>query len=371
MPIIRKRLQPSDVYPVGLRYNETTGEVETLIDGVWTSSLEADPRTQTLFPPRLTSDPTCDAAASVRQAFENQINGILAAIDVADSLYAIAALILGLFKFGPFAIFISLALALATYMLNAGTAAIQASLTPAAWDTFQCVLYCHFDASGRLPPGDMFNVQSDVDSEIGGVGAFILNQMLSLAGFAGVNNLAALGTATGDCSGCGCATTWCRTFDFTQGQLGWSLADDFGNTFGAWDGGWVGTDDIDTLSTPDIAHHGSYIKILFPQRVVTEIVITFDYTKGFVEVTAGVSIALHSDQFPGTILLSRSFASLTTPQSDAQLTWSGSVSIDNLRAFVFASRDITPPYVFGGIAHIKSITLRGDGENPFNTDNCE
>lgn len=207
MPIVRKRLKPSDVYPEDIRYNSTSGEVERLINDVWTPAPESDPRNQTTFPPRVSTNPRCDGAQSVADALQNQINSINTAIDGAQTVAQIAALVLALFSFGVFAIFINIALAIANLMLDTGTAAIEAALPPSAYDTLACILFCHMDANGRLE--SLSSVQTEVTDQIGGVGAVILNQMLSLAGEGGINNLAAIGESSGDCDGCGCSECEC------------------------------------------------------------------------------------------------------------------------------------------------------------------
>lgn len=204
MPLIRKQLKPSDVYPDTIRYNPDTDTVQVLIDDVWTDAPQSDPRTQTTLPPRITANTACDAAQSVADALEGQISGILTAIDNGATAFTIAGLILGLLSFGVFAIFISIALFIADQMLAAGTAAIEAALPPSAFDDLACILYCHMDANGRLSDGELPSVQADVTAQIGGLGATLLNGMLELAGVGGINNLAALGTSTGSCGGCGC-----------------------------------------------------------------------------------------------------------------------------------------------------------------------
>lgn len=202
MPIIRRKLEPSTVYPTNMRYNPDTDQVETLIGDDWVANPDADPRLQTSFPARITANPACDAAQSVTDALKNQIDGVLTAIDGSQTAFTIAGIILSLFTFGIFGVFISLALFLAHAMLDAGTASINASLTTTAYDTFTCILFCQFGSDGRLVPGGLSVVEADVSDQIGGLGATILNAMLNLAGEGGVNNLASLGTSTGDCDDC-------------------------------------------------------------------------------------------------------------------------------------------------------------------------
>lgn len=205
MPVIRRQLIPSEVYPDDIRYNETTETVQSLINGEWVDNPAADPRNQTSYPPRLTANPACDAAESVKLAFKGQIDGILTAIDGSQTAFTIAGIILSLFAFGIFGVFIALAMFLAHTMLDAGTAAIQASLTSTAYDKFTCILFCNMDGDGRIT-GNLAVIKAQINSQIGGLGGNILNAMLTLAGEGGVNNLASLGTATGDCSACSCVT---------------------------------------------------------------------------------------------------------------------------------------------------------------------
>ena len=238
MPIIRRKLQASDVYPDDIRYDADTDTVQRLINDDWTDSPESDPRTQTTFPPRLTADTACDAAESVKDAVKGQVDAILTAIDNAATAFTVGGLILGLFTFGVFEIFIAIALAIANAMLDAGTSALAAALTDPVYHTFACILDCHMNTSGRLDAGSLPEIEAEIDDQIGGLAATILNSMLSLAGEGGINNLASLGTSTGDCDDCGCIETWCYDFDFTLSDGGSFVT----VTLGTWVGGtgWVG-----------------------------------------------------------------------------------------------------------------------------------
>ena len=206
MPIIRRRLDPNTVYPTNIRYNPDTDTVQSNINGTWTDNPDADPRTQTTFPARITSDPACDAAKSVSDAIKGQIDKTIEAVNNAKTAFTIAGLILGLFTFGVFDIFVAIALGIANAMIDAGGTALAAALSPATYDTLTDILFCAFGTDGRLKEGGLDQAMADVSDQIGGLGATILNSMLALAGVGGVNNLAALGTSTGDCSdaSCGC-----------------------------------------------------------------------------------------------------------------------------------------------------------------------
>lgn len=202
MPLIRKKLIEAEVYPDNIRYNPDTDTVQSLVDGEWVDNPAVDPRTQTTFPPRVTDDTRCDAAQSVSDAFKNQIDAIILAVDNGSTAFTIAGLILGLLSFGVFAIFISIALTIADAMIGAGASALTAALTGAVYEQFTCILYCHMNGDGRLQPGGFQAIQDDIDAYIGGLAAVVLNSMVVLAGEGGINNLASLGQSTGNCSGC-------------------------------------------------------------------------------------------------------------------------------------------------------------------------
>lgn len=231
MPLIRKQLKPSDVYPENIRYDMDTDTVQSNINGEWVDNPAADPRKQTVFPPRITDDTRCDAAASISDAFHNQINGIITAIDNGSTAFTIAGLILSVFSFGVFAVFISFALFIADQMIAAGSAALEASLNETAWEKFTCILYCNMNNSGRLNAGSQPLINSQIDTEIGGLGAEILKGMVKLAGEGGMNNLAAIGESEGNCSDCDCGE--CETTYETDNLGG---GDNRGEFLGVFEG---------------------------------------------------------------------------------------------------------------------------------------
>lgn len=238
MPIVRKKLDPNTVYPTNLRYNPDTDTVQSLVNDEWVDNPAADPRHQTSFPPRLTANPACDAAQSVVDALKAQITATITAVGNASTATTIAGLILGLFSFGLFAVFISIALTIANAMIDAGESALTAALTDPVYDQLKCILDCNMDVNGRLSPAALTEVQTEVNDQIGGLAAATLNAMLSLAGEGGINNLASLGTSTGDCDDCGCVVQWCYDFDFTISDGGSFVT----VSLGTWVGGtgWVG-----------------------------------------------------------------------------------------------------------------------------------
>jgi hypothetical protein len=228
MPIIRRKLDPAVIYPTTQRYNEDSDTVQSFVNGEWVDNPASDPRLQTLFPPRTTGDTKCDAAESVKDAFKNTIDNTITLISESKTFFSIAGAILALFEFGPFGLFIVLAIALANAMLDAGTISLEAALTDPVYHTFACILYCHMDGDGRIT-GHMAEIQTDIDNQIGGLAAVVLKAMLFIAGEGGVNNLASLGTSTGDCSDCECCecdlTAWTEVVGNTITYFGDCIAE--------------------------------------------------------------------------------------------------------------------------------------------------
>jgi len=350
MPIVRKRLAPSEVYPDDMRYDEATDTVQSFVNGSWVDNPEADPRTQTTFPPRLTADPACDAAQSVMEAIHGQIDGVIEAIDNASTLFTIAGIILSIFTFGAYALFISLALGIGDQMLGFGTAAITAALTEPVYETFRCILYCHMTNQGRINEGELGTVQAEITDQIGGIGATILNAMLSLAGEGGVNNLASLGAATGDCSLCDCPETWCYRFDFTLAEQGWVINTD-GYTFGKYTS-TVGFQQADDYTPADA------LELQSPtiSRVLTNIKMFFDpdFTG------SNPQIILYRDGYVEDIFIGAFSGALFSHDIEDGLTYT-TINFD-------ADPQAGGQQFWGGA--LVAIELSGIGENPFGTDNC-
>ncbi len=245
MPVIRKRLFPDEVYPSDIRYDEDTGQVQSNINGTWTDNPAADPRNNTLFPARITADTDCDAAESIKDAFKGQIDKILTLISESNTAFTIAGAILALFEFGPWGVLIVIALAIAHVMLDAGATALTDALTTTVYHTFVCILLCRMEpGTGRLKVGSIPDIDTDLDDQVGGLGATILKAMVGLAGEAGMNNLAAIGTSTGDCSDCDCRPPCASTFtvivDGTDVSYGSDASGDFIQVTSVLDSGVFG-----------------------------------------------------------------------------------------------------------------------------------
>jgi hypothetical protein len=357
MPIVRRKLDENTVYPSNIRYDPDTEQVQSLVNGVWTDNPEADPRTQTTIPARITSNTKCDAAKSVSDALKGQIDASVEATTNASTAFTIAGIILSLFTFGVFGIFISIALGIADAMIDAGGTALSAALTPAAFDTLTCILSCHFGDNGRLESDGLSGAMSDVTDQIGGLGAVIINSMLALAGEGGINNLAALGTSTGDCTGCdACPEEWCFSFDFTLSDGGWSVVSGAIGQYNAGVGWGAQTSsnyrfveiEIEFAST-EIIGIGVGSAIILDPRTATP----FGDTD-FVDID-------------GHVL---STAVLSPPPNP--WLWSGDKLGATKIQVLLMCGVVTPEQAPAlGEVNISSIQVRGMGECPFGTPNCD
>jgi hypothetical protein len=358
MPIIRRKLDVNSVYPANLRYDPDTDEVQSLVNGEWVDNPAADPRHQTTLPPRITSSPACDGAESVKDAFKGQIDAILLAIDNGGTAFTLAGIILALFTFGVFGVFISIALAIANAMLDAGTTALESALTEPVYEQFACILFCHMNSSGQITADGLAAAEADITDQIGGLAAIILNSMLALAGEGGVSNLSALGTSTGDCSGCACA--WCYTFDFE-----------------ASDGDWIGADaglgtyelGVGWKSTFAVLGDGNGYRIIQLQRAfageITSIHVaaqvvdpgSHPYPSNWVYCTTNIGAVITSGGTPaaGTYVLN-----FTGDQTVTGITY-----LQVSAGFINGASDP------GGEVVLKTVTIRGIGDNPFGADNCD
>ena len=341
MPIIRRKLEASSVYPDDIRYDPDTDTVQRNVNGVWQDAPESDPRDQTTLPPRLdTPDPRCDAAQSVVDAIKGQIDGTIEAIDNAATAFTIAGIILSFLSFGLFAIFITIALGIADAMIGAGSAALIAALTEPVYDELKCILYCNMNAQGRLIAGKLPNVQAQVTSDIGGLAATIINSMLSLAGEGGINNLASLGESEGDCDACSCAE-WCFLVDFTLSDGGFAAAPGFTCVYTAGQGWGQGA------GQPGIV----FIEKTIPSTAITQVALNATV----VAAAGGVGIRAplpNMNSNPGSIAWTFNIGTTVTKLTCA-----------------FDSN-------FGGGANpswagkLTAAKFKGTGTNPLGVDNC-
>jgi len=195
------------------RYNEL-GLLEFSVDGglTWAED-ESDPRmVGTLIPPPLWlivgGDNRCKGAVTARlntklaldEIFNNGVNiGVTGLIGIiVGVICAISA--------GVACAVAGVAGALATIIAQVGAAILQAAMTPAVYDTFECILYCHIGLNASFTEQQWQAVKADIAIQLSGDAEFVLWNWVNMLGPAGLTNLARMSIdVIADCSGCGCS----------------------------------------------------------------------------------------------------------------------------------------------------------------------
>lgn len=186
----------------------------------------ADPRHGVIYrlPPVVADDPKCQAAANMTRYISNLIDATLENIAAGSTVAgAVLALLPLLVELGPFAILIALLGALVGELFAAGAIAIEAAFTNETFDTLTCIFYCNIEADGSVTAADLTEIETQISAQIGGLAATILNLMFGLMGEVGLSNAGVSGDAPADCSGCDCAGTWERQFNFCGTADSWTI----------------------------------------------------------------------------------------------------------------------------------------------------
>jgi len=207
MEIVRKKLDPNEVFPVNQRYNADTDTVQTTPDGgtTWVDTPQADPRTAPANqkPPPVADDVRCKAAANMVAFLKKIISSALGVISASGDAISLLTVFLGVFaELGPFDILFSLILTLATLLISTGADALEAAFTDAIYLQLQCILYCNIGVDGTVTQAQLTTIQGAIADDIGGVVSAIFNAMISITGNVGLTNAGTLGDAPADCSSC-------------------------------------------------------------------------------------------------------------------------------------------------------------------------
>jgi len=316
---------------------------------------EADPRHNTAFqfPPIDADDPRCQAAANMVRFIKDQIDGVVLIVDEAGDASGLVAFLLPFFiELGPFGVLIDLVLGLAFVLFSAGATALTAGFTTTAYDQLTCIFYCNIESDGSVTAADLVTIQSEIASIIGGTVQVVLDAMFLLTGEVGLSNAGAVGDAPADCDGCPC--TWCFDFEDTSDLDTWTNFSGGGGTYnsgtGRWEGTVIGAGAYGTI-------YGIDIQKTFTAVSIQDISVRFgtSYNDGG---RPTVILYLSGSQV-GRIDSPDAVGSIATNQSN-DFPFAG-ITCDQIR--VFMAGGITP-------VTVDQIVVRGDGTNPFGTDNC-
>jgi len=225
MEIIRGRLSAADFSNPSQRYNADTDTFQYTPDNGanWYNSPEADPRHSSIFrlPPLTTTDPRCDAAASMVKWIKDFIDSVIDQLNAdATALALTNDFLTRLTTLFPPALLLLLLQEAATSLFDTGATALDAAFTSTQYDLLLCAFYCNIEDDGTVTAADLTDVEVQIASTMDSVAAAIVDEILFIQGEVGLSNAGVVGGETGDCSGCDCE--WCYEWDFTVSDGGFT-----------------------------------------------------------------------------------------------------------------------------------------------------
>lgn len=365
------------------RLNES-GEVEELIDGAW----QEPQGSYAIPPPEARTEPTpderrCAAAANaanviklmyeeVTDAYQNNLSEALAIVQLATAVITLIA--------PPVGLTLS---ALANIALAVWASAYAAAefVTSDFWDSdfddnMKCALLrCAFEDSGvvtfnfQCVQQELLNQIEWIDPSLGSYAlAGQVRWLLTQIGAQGLN-LAGATTAITDADCSDCDDTWCWLYLPASG-LGsqWEAATPTCNgcaAQGVFDGTtWNATSSCDVA---DNCTKGVSIRLAKEMRI-THIEVNYDRLVGDYDFS-NLAYWVEVDPYEYTDVLT-SGGSPGAGGTDLNLTWDGDRTIDGLQVNIRSSLKVggaTP----NGEVTINSVLLRGRGEPPEGSSNCE
>lgn len=208
MQIVRKKLDPAEISDPDFRYDPECDCVQRTGDNgaTWVDSPQNDVRHADAWrlPPIDADDPRCQAAANMSRWLSNWFEAIDPILAAASSFEALASIVVTLFLvLGPFAL-VLLALDVAFILFTAGASVINAAFTNETFDTLTCIFYCNIGEDGQCSAEQLEAINSDIDEQLGGIGAIVLHAIFAMVGEVGLSNWGTTGEAPADCDECGC-----------------------------------------------------------------------------------------------------------------------------------------------------------------------
>jgi len=263
MEIVRKELSSNELFSATLRYAAGTDEVEYSPDNgtTWYPAPNLDPRRVAYVPAPETADPACDGAARIVAHYQALVEMVISGIAFGTTTVVTNILFL---LFPQFALLIIIISLVVNQLIGIGADDLANAFLGTEWDDFLCILAKHIGADGFMNEAGFDLVRADVNAQIGGTAATVLNLLMDMTGFGGMNDAAGQRTETGDCGDCGCPFPY-----FNGSGLG-------GLQFRARTGG-LGTPTWGRYeATPDMAvadlnsgDNTDYLDIFFPEGTWT------------------------------------------------------------------------------------------------------
>lgn len=361
MEIIRGRLSPQDFSNPTLRYNPDTDMIEYSPDGgvTWNPDPADDPRHSPKFakPLRTGSSIQCDSAASVVAWMRNFIEYETGILTLGAGVAGVGNAMLTLLSpISPYLILFKVVFGVAETLFDIGSVGLATAFTNETYDLMLCCVFCNMEGDGTVTPGDLEDMQAQVNTDLNTTAALITNLILSTQGEVGVQNAGTLYDVAGDCDACACA--WCWHEDLLVSMGGYVVDVPAGWTapFGEY---VSGTGFVAGLSTNPT--YGYYARIIgatntsLPPGNYRKIEVFFEQHPGSPE--GNNNITLDGDSVFNAVA-----------DGAGEIVWEGNV--DNPASF---NVSLNPGFGGGdpgGSTTWAVVRYSGFGDNPFGADNC-
>jgi hypothetical protein len=198
--------------PAIFRYNsDNVYQMSTDGGTTWVDAPQYDYRnTSITFPPPSAvgiSNSKCQAADSAVVVLnEDVIQGLDNGAAVQALLEFIAAVLIFYLSAGTLAT-VSIGLfSMAAAIIGFGVASTKAAFTSTILDQLRCTIFCNMATSDSIDAAGLAAILDDINTNYFGIVRTSLYSLISAAGVVGMTNMirSNRGSATADCSGCGC-----------------------------------------------------------------------------------------------------------------------------------------------------------------------
>lgn len=242
-----------------------------------------------------------------------------------------------------------------------GTSAARAAVTTEILEEVKCDLFCLLEQNDGYSEA-VFNswisgISTSYPSNVGiqlwaGLSGWYDSAIWQQRAYIG-----SLSTSN-DCTACECDDEWCYTFDFTQGDQGWTRSSPANAGVYVAGTGW---------RTTSGTYYGSTRTLVDIRRAMTGVTVTrvemaYNFTKNPSTNTSSSAAYMGdgSGSMAGTTLGGE------TNGTGKNLAFTGSRTINGFLQLQVQTSFLSS----GGVGEIIAVTLRGIGTNPFGEDNC-
>jgi hypothetical protein len=155
------------------------------------------------------------------------------------------------------------------------------------------------------------------------------------------------------------ANEWIHTINFANGLEDFTIFPPFGTQVG---GQGVTTGD-GVVGIPPAGIRSVFVYQTIASTTLTSVTMTFDIVKGtYTALTPAALIFLNGGIATSVI------PALLPDGTGRTLVWTGSAVVTDIELQIVASYDDVLPYAYDGSATLKSVTITGEGTNPFTGD---